>query len=78
MEQLLKETDPVVRRQSLERLYQRNGAIYITRRDLLLTEHRIVNENPLFFEMPRFRSVAIDDAFDWDIAEFLIGRNKSL
>lgn len=78
LEQLLKETDPVARRQSLERLYQRNGAIYIARRDLLLTEHRIVNESPLFFEMPRFRSISIDDTFDWDIAGFLMEHNKSL
>ena len=77
LEQLLKEIDPVARRQTSKGLYQRNGAIYITRRDLLLTEQKLVNKNPLFFEMPRFRSIAIDDTFDWDIAEFLIKRNKN-
>lgn len=76
LEQLLKEIDPLARRQTSRGLYQRNGAIYITRRDLLLKEYKIVNENPLFYEIPRNRSVAIDDPLDWDIAEFLIKRNK--
>jgi len=76
LEQLLKEAYPVLRRQASKRLYQRNGAVYIARRDLLLEERRIVNGNPLFYEMPRFRSIAIDDVFDWTLAEFLMLRNK--
>ncbi len=76
LEQLLKEIDPLVRRQALRSLYWRNGSIYITRRDLLLEESKIINENPLFYEMPRFRSIAIDDMFDWTFAEFLMRRNK--
>jgi CMP-N,N'-diacetyllegionaminic acid synthase len=76
LEQLLKEIDPVARRQTLRELYQRNGAVYITRRDLLLEERKIINENPLFYTMPRERSVAIDDIFDWLLAEFLLNRKS--
>jgi len=74
LEQVFKNVNPTERRQALKKLYWRNGAIYITRRDLLLGERRIINENPLFYTMPRERSVAIDDIYDWNIAEFLMGR----
>ena len=72
LEQILKEVNPTERRQALQKLYWRNGAVYITRRDLLLKEKKIISENPLFYEMPRSRSVAIDDMFDWSLAEMLI------
>jgi len=72
LEQLLKEIDPVVKRQALRRLYWRNGAIYISRRDLFLEGRRLINDKPLFYEMSRFRSVAIDDMFDWCLAESLL------
>jgi len=76
LEQVKKDIDPVVRRQSLKRLYWRNGAIYITRRDLLLKGREVIDENPLYYEMPKVRSLAIDDEFDWDMAEFLVDYNK--
>ena len=74
LEQVFKDVDPTERRQALKKLYWRNGAIYITRRDLLLKEQKIINENPLFYTMPRDRSVAIDDIFDWNVAELFINR----
>ena len=76
MEQVLKGIDPVVSRQALTNLYWRNGAIYLSRRDLLLGEKKIIDESPLFYEMPRVRSVAIDDMCDWIIAESLMTHNK--
>jgi len=78
LEQLLQDIDPLVARQAVSRLYQRNGAIYITRRDLLLTEGKIIDGRPLFYEMPRSRSIAIDDTFDWDLAEFLMKRDNRI
>jgi len=77
LDQLLKDVNPVERRQALKNLYWRNGAVYITRRDLLLGERRIINENPLFYMMPRERSVAIDDIFDWLLGEFLMVRKSN-
>jgi len=76
LEGVLKQVDPVIKRQDLEKLYWRNGAIYITRRDLLLKENKIINEEPIFYDMPRLRSVAIDDMFDWNIAEYLMTHKK--
>jgi len=72
LEQVSKKVNLVVRRQELRQLYWRNGAIYISRRDLFLKGGRLINDTPLFYEMSRFRSVAIDDMFDWTVAEFLL------
>lgn len=74
LEQALPQLDPAARRQSLKELYWRNGAIYVIRRDLLLKERKIVDKNPLFYSMPRTRSVAIDDIFDWNVAELFMNR----
>lgn len=49
--------------------YWRNGGIYITRCDLLFGKRVFIDESPIFYEMPRLRSVAIDNMFDWIIAE---------
>ena len=74
LEQVLKQANPTERRQASRKLYWRNGAVYITRRDLLLKKQKIISENPLYYEMPRVRSIAIDDDFDWDVAELFINR----
>ncbi len=71
LEQLAGDIDPVARRQASRSIYQRNGAIYIARRDLLLTDGKILDNAPLSYEMPRSRSVAIDDMFEWTVAEHL-------
>ncbi len=80
LQQVSKETDPAARRQAVRKLYWRNGAIYIVRRDFLLNKRVLIDKTPIYYEMPRLRSLAIDDAFDWTLAEFLINheKNKSL
>lgn len=74
--QLSKDNDSLKLRQATRKIYWRNGSIYITRRDLLLQRKRLVNAQPLFYEMPRFRSITIDDMFDWTIAEFLFSYHR--
>lgn len=76
LEQAVRHLNPATQRQSLQRLYWRNGAVYIIRRDLLFKQHKIMSENPCCYEMPKVRSVAIDDILDWHIAEWLINRSK--
>jgi len=71
LEQAIKSVSQETRRQDLRKLYWRNGAVYITRRDILL-EGKIMDNSPLCYEMSKFRSIAIDDMFDWRIAEFLM------
>jgi len=58
-------------RQSIDPLVWRNGAIYLIRRDLL-TQKKAITKNPVFYEMPRERSVPIDDLYDWKLAELYL------
>jgi CMP-N,N'-diacetyllegionaminic acid synthase len=68
----LKQTDPNLRRQDLDEVYQLNGAIYIVKRDLLLNQDTIVGSNNVGYVMPKERSVDIDDMFDFYLAESLM------
>lgn len=48
------------RRQDLQDLYVRNGAIYITSVNQMLTNHRVFDDVPAMYVMPKDRSVNID------------------
>ena len=67
----------VLRRQEFEPVYVRNGAVYISRRDLVMDEGRIVGDEPLGYIMPRDRSVNIDEPFDMELALFLLNRKSN-
>lgn len=77
LKQVLEKANPVERRQKQKKLYWRNGAVYLTSSELLFTHGKVINETPLFYEMPRERSVPIDDMFDLALAESLIECNDS-
>ena len=62
------------RRQDFPRTFVRNGAVYAVRRKFLFQEQSILPERPLLLEMPRFRSVNIDQPEDLLWAEFLLQR----
>lgn len=64
----------LTRRQDFSRTLWRNGAIYITRRDLLMDGKRVVGRRPLFYEMSRESSVNIDGEFDLALAEWVLSR----
>ena len=55
----------------VEPYFQRNGAIFITRRDLV-NKDKIWNQNPIEFVMPKIRSIDIDDTDDLIMAESII------
>ena len=58
-----------VRRQNHERIYRRNGAVYITKSSYLRKFKKIISNKPLFYEMPLERSIDIDSYFDLERAE---------
>lgn len=60
------------RRQDLPPVYQLNGAIYVTRRKILLEEERLLGANTLAYVMPRERSVDIDTHIDLKLAELIM------
>ena len=57
-----------VRRQEQEKVYVRNGAIYISDVEYIRKENQIVSDNPLLFVMDRDRSINIDSQEDLDLA----------
>lgn len=74
----LEETGPVPvrRRQELSPLFQRDGAIYLTRTDWILERERLVGEDCRAWIMPAERSCNIDTVFDFAQAEWLVQRAR--
>lgn len=66
-----------VRRQDRKMLYRRNGAIYLTRRDILLEKKRVFGDEIMGFLMPEERSVDINSELDLAFAEFLMKKHGS-
>jgi CMP-N,N'-diacetyllegionaminic acid synthase len=65
-----------MRSQDLEKAYQPNGAIFITRPKDLTINKSFYSENAIPYIMPLEKSVDIDDEFDFMIAEFLMQRHQ--
>lgn len=66
----------LIRRQDMEQVYLRNGAIYMTDRDYFMAHESFVSDNPALYEMPEERSANIDSPIDLEWAEFLIKRTE--
>ncbi len=73
----IKNKNQNIRRQKFPDIFWRNGAIYITRIDLLQNEKKVISDTPLFYEMPRDRSSNIDTLLDLDIANLINERYES-
>lgn len=56
-------------RQKNQKLYIRNGAIYIVKVDYLLKNKKIISENPSFIEMNKIESINIDSHIDLEMAK---------
>lgn len=65
----------VGRRQEFPRVFVRNGAVYVARRDLVLHDRRLWDDAPLLYEMPRERSLNIDAPYDLQLAQLLAASN---
>lgn len=57
--------------------YMRNGAIYLTRRDVLMEKGSIWGEHIRPYVMPEERSVSIDNELDLKLAEILLREQGS-
>lgn len=58
---------------SLPIIYTRNGSVYATRIESILS-NRIIGDNCRCHIMPRERSLDINDEYDFDVAEYMITR----
>ncbi len=66
------ETDKENRRQDLAQYYRLNGAIFLSKVDYYLKETSLYKEKCFAYIMPKERSVDIDDAFDFFMAESIM------
>ncbi|MBO4389011.1 MAG: acylneuraminate cytidylyltransferase family protein [Spirochaetales bacterium] len=62
------------RRQELEDLYVRNGAIYITTVDQMIRNHRVFDDVPAMYVMPKDRSVNIDCMDDVEMLRWKLSK----
>lgn len=68
----IEEPSEGVRRQDLPEAYKRDGAVYVTRRDILLNESKIFGEKTIAHIVDSERSIDIDTLKDWYLAEYMI------
>jgi len=59
------------RSQDLEKKYIENGAVFVTKKEIL-KNNSLYGENHKGFVMPKQRSVDIDDESDFKLVEYLI------
>lgn len=69
---LIQKDDGSGLRQRLDPVYHRNGAVYAFKTEVLMKYHNFFGEKILPYEMPRSRSVNVDDEYDLLIADFMI------
>ena len=62
------------RRQDLPELYVRNGAVFITDVQYLLTSDLVISDEPVIYVMPAERSMNIDTRYDMELTEWLMER----
>lgn len=65
------------RRQDLPKVYQLNGSIYITRKNVLLKENKILGKNTIPFLMPEENSIDVDTELDFLTAEAVIKKRNA-
>ena len=63
------EQDIIKRRQELPKAYIRDGAIYITKSEVLLQKHSFFGQSISYIELDANRHVNIDTMQDWERAE---------
>jgi N-acylneuraminate cytidylyltransferase len=71
---VLPNIEQVVRRQNLPPVYCLNGAIYVAKISWFLTHKTFITEETRAWVMPRERSIDIDDTYDFELAEYEIGK----
>lgn len=58
-----------VLRQEFSTVLWRNGAVYATRRDVIMEQSSLYGQSTVGYLMPEERSFNIDSLFDWDLTE---------
>jgi CMP-N-acetylneuraminic acid synthetase len=65
------------RRQDLPKYYLRDGAVYLTKRDVIMEQNSIKGNHCRAWLIPKERALNIDEPFDLVLCEFLLQRDLS-
>ena len=65
-------------RQSLEKVYALNGAIYCVERSWFMETGKLIGQESLGYEMPLSRSIDIDSPEDWKFAQMSLSSLQTL
>jgi len=68
--------ETVIRRQDAPRVYRLNGAIFVTRSDVIMKQNRLVGHNTGAYIMSMKRSVDMDTELDFRLTELLMKEGK--
>tara|TARA_Y100000590_G_scaffold163199_1_gene187084 strand:+ start:20971 stop:21672 length:702 start_codon:yes stop_codon:yes gene_type:complete len=71
-----KRTEDMRPRQKLKKIYIRNGSIYLSTRDTIMKQNKLVGKENLPYLMPKERSVNIDTWVDLLSAEYYLRKKK--
>jgi CMP-N-acetylneuraminic acid synthetase len=66
------EAEPIARRQSLPPAFHREGSVYVTRTDVVMSDNSLFGKRIVGHPIDPRRSVNIDNAEDWSRAERLL------
>ena len=65
-------------RQKSPKVFEMNASFYIFTRNFLIKKNKLFNDKTSIFEMPRERSIDIDDFLDLKLVKYLIKNDKKL
>ena len=68
----------ITRRQDLPKVFELNGSIYVGKTAFLIEHKRFMTENTQAYLMPKERSIDIDTALDFLVAETLLEQMKNV
>lgn len=69
---VIKEGEKISRRQDAPQVYRLNGAVYVTYRDIIMKENRVLGRDTRAYIMPQERSIDIDTELDFKLAGILL------
>lgn len=69
--------DNLIRTQDLEPWFEENSCLYVFSRDSFAATGARIGRRPILFETPPLESIDIDVAYQWDLAEALLGLRRS-
>ncbi|WP_397600381.1 cytidylyltransferase domain-containing protein [Silvanigrella sp.] len=63
------------RRQDMKNYYTLNGSVYVVNIEFFKKQGKMLADHSICYEMPKNRSIDIDDEIDFSIAEFILNKN---